>query len=101
MTPVIIGAALALLALDTTPAATDSPTTVKPAVVQGSKANNNAADDPDKVICKNEALTGSRFTKRVCMTRAGWDQQQKQVEILERRLNQTATPTGGGGMNGN
>ena len=101
MTPVIVGAALALLALDAGPATTSESTTVKPAVVEGASSKTTAADDPDRVICKNEALTGSRFSKRVCMTHAAWDEQQKQVEVLERRINQTATPTGGGGFSGN
>ncbi len=97
MTPVIVGAALALLALDSGPGISQ-PTTVKPAVVQGAKSD--AQQDPDKMICKSEELTGSRFSKRVCMTRSDWDERTKQVEVFERRLNQTATPTGGGGMSG-
>ena len=97
MTPLIIGTALALLALDSAPA-TAPATEVKPAVVAGQKADD--ANDLDKVVCRNQPLTGSRFNKRVCMTKQQWGEQQKQVEILERRLNQTATPTGGGGFNG-
>ncbi len=97
MTPLIIGAALALLALDSAPAAAP-PTDVKPAIVTGHKADD--ISDLDKVVCKSQELTGSRFTKRVCMTKAQWGEQQRQTEILERRLNQTATPTGGGGFSG-
>jgi hypothetical protein len=98
MTPVILAAALAVLAADSAPAASDS-TTVKPATVGAAKTV-GGVEDPDRVICKNEELTGSRFTKRVCMTKAQWDDKQRQVEIFERRINQTATPTGGGGYNG-
>ncbi len=99
MTPLIIAAALSLVALDSTPAASPSATPVAPATVKGAKsvASDN---DPDKVICKTEALTGSRFNKRVCMSRSSWDEQAKQTEIFERRMNQTATPMGGGGMSG-
>ena len=97
MTPVIVGAALALLAFDAAPA-TSQPTTVSPAVVQGTASG--APDDPDKVICRKEALTGSRFEKRVCMTREAWDRQEAQVEVLERRINQSPTAMGGGGMSG-
>jgi hypothetical protein len=96
MTPLIIGTAIALLALESAPA-TAPPTEVKPAVVTG-KVDDNA--DADRIVCKNQPLTGSRFTKRVCMTKAQWGEQQRQVEVLERRLNQTATPTGGGGYGG-
>ena len=97
MTPLIIGSALALLAFDSAPA--NAPATdVSPAVVSHPKVDD--ANDPDKVICKNQPLTGSRFSKRVCMTRAQWGEQQRQTEILERRLNQTTTPQGGGGFSG-
>ena len=97
MTPLIIGAALALLALDSAPAT--APTTeVKPAVVAGQKTDDLA--DLDRVICRNQPITGSRFNKRVCMTKAQWGEQQRQTEILERRLNQTTSPNPGGGMGG-
>ena len=98
MTPVIVSAALAFLALDSGPAVSQS-TAAKPATAEAAKTA-GGVDDPDRVICRNEALTGSRFTKRVCMTKSQWDEKQHQVEILERRLNQTATPTGGGGFGG-
>ncbi len=99
MTPLIIAAALSLVALDSTPAASQSATPVAPATVNGSKSV-GSDNDPDKVICKTEQLTGSRFNKRICMSRANWDEQTKQTEVLERRMNQTATRMGGGGMSG-
>ncbi len=98
MTPLILAAALSLAALDATPAAAP-PTPVAPATVTAAKTD--PLQDLDKVICKNEQLTGSRFNKRVCMTRGEWEERQKQTETMERRLNQTATPTGGGGFSGN
>lgn len=98
MTPLIIGTALALLALDSAPADAP-PTEVKSAVVAGQKSD-DALKDLDKVICRNQPITGSRFTKRICMTKLQWGEQQRQTEIMERRINQTATPTGGGGFNG-
>ena len=100
MTPLIVTAALSLLALDAAPASSQ-PNTIAPVQVNGSKTAANGAEDPDKVICHKEAITGSRFEKRVCMTKSQWDDRQRQVEVLERRLNQTATPQGGGGFNGN
>ena len=30
--------------------------------------------DPNKVICRNEPNTGSRLPKKVCHTRAEWDE---------------------------
>jgi len=100
MTPVIVGAALALLAFDAAPATSQQPTTVSPAVVAGSAAAANGADDPDRMICKNEALTGSRFTKRICMTHAEWAEQQRKTEDFERRLGEAPSAHSGGGMSG-
>ena len=51
----------------TTTAGPSSATTVTPAVV--------VANPDDKVICKTEVPTGSRFGKRVCMKKADWDLQ--------------------------
>jgi hypothetical protein len=52
------------------------------------------------VICKKEEITGSRFTKRVCMTRSAWDDQQRRTEDFERRLGETPTAHSGGGLSG-
>ena len=98
MTPLIIATALGLLALDAGPAASP-PTPVAPVRVNA-PPKSDALEDADKVICKNQPLTGSRFSKRVCMTRADWGEQQRHVEELERRLNQGPTAMGGGGMSG-
>lgn len=51
----------------TAPAAPSSPTTVGPAPA--------AANPEDKVICKTEVPTGSRFGHRVCMRKTDWDLQ--------------------------
>jgi hypothetical protein len=97
MTPVIVGAALALLALDAAPA-TSPPTATTPAAAD--KAGADPANDPDKVICKKEAITGSRFEKRICMTRAEWGEQERRTQEFERHLNETQTAHSGGGMSG-
>jgi hypothetical protein len=97
MTPLILAAALSLAALDATPA-NAPPTPVAPAVVSAPKADDSS--DLDKVICKKEEITGSRFTKRVCMTRSAWDDQQRRTEDFERRLGETPTAHSGGGLSG-
>ncbi|MEO6338942.1 MAG: hypothetical protein ABIO39_02790 [Caulobacteraceae bacterium] len=61
----VIAAAVAA----TTPA--NAPTTVSPATVTAQK---NAAKDPNEMICRNEETLGSRMTKRVCATRAHWEE---------------------------
>jgi hypothetical protein len=97
MTPLVIATALSLLALDAG-AANTPPTQVAPATVKA-PPKVSAADDPDKVICRREQITGDRFYTRVCMTQSQWDDQQKNTETFERRINQTPTAMGGGGMN--
>jgi hypothetical protein len=96
MTPLVIATALSLLALDA--GAANAPSTpVSPATVKAPPSV-APANDPDKVVCHKEQLTGSRFYKRVCMTQAQWDDQEKNTETFERRINQSPTAMGGGGM---
>ena len=44
----------------------------------------NSRDNPDRVICKSEAVTGSHFVKRICMTKAEMDERDRQLEVFER-----------------
>ncbi len=96
MTPLILAAALNLMVLDASPANGPPPTVVAPATVQADKAD----ADPDKMICRKEEITGSRFAKRVCMTKSQWDEQTRKTEEFERRLNETTQSHAGGGMSG-
>lgn len=43
------------------------------------------ADDPDRVICRNEPVTGSRFNKRICLTKAQMDERDRETEQYERQ----------------
>lgn len=62
------------------------------AAADGAKAK---ADDANKMVCKNEAVAGSRMPKRVCATKAEWEQRRADAkEALDR--SQTQRP-----MNGN
>jgi hypothetical protein len=63
-------------------------------------AANPARDDPNKVICRRESVTGSfAQTRKVCMTRAEWVQRTRDAQALgtdmqERsRINSCAAPT--------
>ena len=42
------------------------------------------ADNPEQTVCKVEAVTGSRFVRRICMTRSQWKEQQFRLFALER-----------------
>jgi len=97
MTPLIIATALGLMALDST-AATSQPAAA-PAKT-AAPATSNPADDQDKVICKNQPITGSRFVKRICMTRSEWGEQQHRLEELQRRINQNPNAPQSGGLSG-
>ncbi len=89
MTPLIMLASLALVVMDATPAtSTTSADAPKPAAVAAAKTGDVA--DLDRVVCKKEAITGSRFEKRICMTKAEWGEQERKTEEFERGLNHKA-----------
>jgi len=62
----VLAGAFCVLALVSSAGAEEAPTATappasKPAPIVG---------DPNEVICKNEEVIGTRFAKRICMTRA-------------------------------
>lgn len=57
---------------------------VAPAIIKVS--HDTLADDSDQMLCKVEAVTGSRFVRRVCMARSQWKAAQFQLFELERVL---------------
>ncbi len=48
------------------------------------------APDPNRVVCRDEPDTGSRFNKRTCMTQAQWDDRTAKAEELQRVNSQRA-----------
>lgn len=55
------------------------------------------APDPNKIVCKDLDRTGSRLSKdRVCMTRAEWDQRQRddQKDVSNMQTNMGRCPNG-------
>jgi hypothetical protein len=71
MTPVVF-AALAILAT------ASAPTNVAPVKVTPVPATE--LSDSKKIVCKRQEVTGSRFSKRVCATKADWAVVQKKQE---------------------
>ena len=57
--------ALAMAAAEPTAPSNTSPSTQQPA--KSTKAK------PDDMVCKREAVLGSRMKQRVCLTQAEWD----------------------------
>jgi len=98
MTPLILATALSLMALDAAPSNLPPPT-VAPAIVPA-PPKVDPASDPDRVICKTEETTGSRFAKRTCMAKAAWDERERKTEEFERRLNEQTVSHSGGGFSG-
>ena len=79
MSPLVLVMAAALAAGDAStpaPSANPAPDTGRPAA--------KSMSDPDRVICKTEAITGSRFEKRICRTRLEWDQMTQRAEEMQR-----------------
>jgi hypothetical protein len=66
--------ALALLGAQVPPAATSA---IPPATVPAAAPAKVAADDEDKIVCKKQETTGSRFATRICHTKAQWVQIEK------------------------
>lgn len=51
--------------------------------------------NPDKMVCKSEAVIGSRFAKKICMTAAQWLQQEQDAKKMLDRLQGARTPDQG------
>jgi len=84
--PLLILAMAATLAT----AAADAPTvTSAPTPVVGAAAPGGApksGKDPNKMVCRSEAITGSRFVQRVCRTNAQWDQTEQNAANYKREI---------------
>jgi len=79
MTVLIIALAAALSG---SPEASGSPPPANPVTQQA--RTEKPADDPNRVICKSEEVTGARFLRKVCMTRAQWTERQQQADRFMR-----------------
>ncbi len=79
MKPLVLATALAVLALGA-PAAAQ---TLTPAPVKTPAELN----DPNKTVCKEQPIEGTRFMKRICMTRSAW------AELERRRVAAQGTPS--------
>ena len=53
-----------------------------------------AADDSQKVVCRNEAKTGSRMAKKVCRTQGEWDEIAAENKEMRQSLQKGSTSGG-------
>ena len=67
----------------TEPAGLQPALAATPALIKISQTT-GLTDDPDQILCKVQAVTGSRFTKHVCMTKSEWKRQQRRMLSFER-----------------
>ncbi len=58
------------------------------AAAPSAKTNSTPSPDPDRVVCRDEALTGSRFTKRICLPQSEWNQMAQQADRVARMRNE-------------
>jgi hypothetical protein len=56
-----------------------------------------AVNDEDKVVCKSEQVTGSRFSTRICHTKHEWAQIEKDSrdELMDQQSQSFRNPTNG------
>lgn len=89
MPPLILATALSVLVLDAAPAT--APPAPAPAAAVGSRKPADAPEPGKKVVCRAQVVTGSRFMRRICMTRAEWVDydrlQQQEADDFKRRMN--------------
>ena len=88
MTPLILAAALAILAPEVSSVTVQSHHPLKFDDTQMDIINNGG--DPKQVLCANRPIVGSRFTRHICYTRAEWSDlksiQQYHTSRMMRRL---------------
>jgi len=53
------------------------------------QASTSAADDKTRMVCKREHVVGSNRPKKVCLTKAQWDELEERAERAQNRSNAT------------
>ncbi len=77
MRPLVLVTAL-FLSAEAMPAAAQTPA---PAQVRAPDPARPV--DADKMVCKEQPIEGTRFMKRICLTRAAWADREKQRQAAE------------------
>jgi len=64
-----------------------------------SEYNEQVDNDLDKVVCKNQKVTGSRQKQRICRTVREWEDEKEATQrMLRKRGRASSTPAEGGGL---
>jgi len=82
--PIFAMAATLVAASDVAPPQAMAPP--KAAPVSVTTASSKPVKDPNRVVCRSEEVTGSRFTQRICQTQAQWDNQEQAAQNYKRAI---------------
>ena len=98
MRGLIICAVMSLAAVSLAAKAEDQQTPQPSPATTGAAAAPATPDAGDKLICRNEQVTGSHFPQKVCMTQHDWDmaQDRSHSEIKRTETNALQMRPGGG-----
>ena len=90
--PVVLFASLALIQQTPATAPTQPPAETGVAAVPATSATRPAADTAQ--VCRTEAVTGSRFGRRVCRSAAQTDEERAASREMLRRMQGARMPDG-------
>jgi hypothetical protein len=92
----MIVAMIAAVLMDAQPAAAVVAPSSTPASATAPPKAAEAADD-DKVVCKSQQVTGTRFSTRICHTKHDWAQIEKDSrdELMDQQSQSFRNPTNG------
>ncbi|MFT4256728.1 MAG: hypothetical protein QM599_07215 [Pseudoxanthomonas sp.] len=62
---------------------------------QQTQATAGEDDDPNRKICKPIVVTGTRMSKRVCHTKAQWDEMERATRSRMREIDNQKIPVDG------
>ena len=90
----ILSLAATLMMAASSPSAPAATETTPPAAA-ATPVTPVAKSDKDRMICKTEALAGSRVPKKVCATKSEWDaRRQEDRDQLEKAQKAASAPRG-------
>lgn len=82
--PIFAMAVTLVAASDATSPQVTAPAKAAPASV--ATASSKPAKDPNRIVCRTEEVTGSRFTQRICQTQAQWDNSEEAAQNYKRSI---------------
>ncbi|MGA9333505.1 MAG: hypothetical protein WBV39_04440 [Rudaea sp.] len=81
-----LGLACGLLLAFSAAATTQQSAATQQAAGSQKAAKQTAKLDPDGIVCRNQQVTGSRFSKRICHTREEWAMMESDAKDMKREM---------------